>query len=1381
MKPLKSIYTVAFMLLMYSSVFAQTKPNVLFVFADQFRNHALNGEDPTLTPNLDQFATEGVMFSNAISSNPVCTPFRGMLITGKNALTTGVTRNCSDLTRGLYLRPDASAFGNVFKTNGYQTGYIGKWHLDDATDAVDILGYSPDGNRRWDTYTPPGEKRQGFEFWHAYNAYDSHEAPHYWEDNTTMIEPGKWSPEHETDVAINYIENRDPAKPFILMMSYNPPHPPIGQVPQKYLDLYAGKTPEELLNRANLKLTGDGAKATNQVIDYFAAVSGIDDQFGRLITYLKENNLFDNTIVVFTADHGEMMGSQGRMYKNKWYEEAINIPLIVSYPNKMVTGVSQCIVSPVDFLPTLLNLAELETIPQDYDGKNLAASFKNTGLIEQDTVFIGAYQGDPYSSTDDTWKKGGWRGIRTLDHTFVITRFSGSQNCYLYDNENDQYQQSPIAATTPDGNAAFEPFYGSLKHTLNKMNDTYLIEDPVDDIESLLINPGFEKGNLIDWNSWGNGITSNADEVYEGKYAAYVKGNTSGSVQQAVSLKSNTDYVLNVWARVSAEGESANLIVKDFGGTKITKVVNTTEYTNYVINFTTGTIVDPVTISLYKANANYGPVFCDNFQLLELILEVQDIQIESETNCSVVTIGKPLQLQAKVSPSTALDKSVSWSVINGTGSVSVDANGLVSGLTEGTSQLVATANDGTGVSASFTVHVVNGDLPLNSIEIIHDNGGNEVPRGTSIQLATLFNPDYYCDQTVTWSVENITGEAFVTANGQFVAQEEGEVRVTATSKVNSEVTASMLFNVVEGIYSKYYVDNTLGDDNNNGLSQETSWKSLDKVNAYSFIPGDSIFFKAGDSWDGQLEVNCSGIDGVPVVFTRYGEGDKPQINGKGDELYTLRLLNSSYTEVSDLAITNQGASEEPGRRGVYMHANNAGDIHECVIKNLDIFDVNGSLDKSAGGGGAIHFNGDGETNSRFVDALIQGCHIYDCGRNGITSSTAYGFDYYHKRMVIRQNLIERIPGDGIVPNGCDSALVEYNICRDFTDNLPNIAGNAAAGIWPFNSSNTVIQHNEVSGHMASWDGQGFDADWNCTNTLIQYNYSHDNAGGFILICCNGKWLEPGASANTNAVVRYNISVNDGYRTWGTGADFCPSIHLAGPTKNTWVYNNTIYIEPKPASVEKAFIEATSWNGWSDETYFYNNIFYATEQTKFIMGNSLNNSFSHNLYSGPVTLPDDLNAVVGDARFRNPGQSTDVNDYILREGSPALNAGLLIPDNGGFDFFGNEVPLDSPSNIGAFNGDVHTSIFDNKSHKDDDLFFISPRNMKDSVLKLIVKQPLDNVNIRIVSLVGQVVDERSYSHIGSDEASFDVGDYRQGVYLVVLSSGTKDQTLKFIKR
>jgi hypothetical protein len=211
-------------------------------------------------------------------------------------------------------------------------------------------------------------------------------------------------------------------------------------------------------------------------------------------------------------------------------------------------------------------------------------------------------------------------------------------------------------------------------------------------------------------------------------------------------------------------------------------------------------------------------------------------------------------------------------------------------------------------------------------------------------------------------------------------------------------------------------------------------------------------------------------------------------------------------------------------------------------------------------------------------------------------------------------LIEGVPGDGIVPTGCDGTLIEGNIMRDSPRLLPE--GEAAAGIWPWSSDNTLIQYNEVRDHKAPWDAQGFDADWNCINTIIQYNYSHDNEGGFLLICDDGGVGETYSVGNNGTIIRYNISINDGSRISGKHAGFSPVIHLAGPVKNTKIHNNVI-ITPasRPVEADSTIIEFDNWSGYPINTLVSDNIFYTSSSVDYVLSNAKNVIYENNQYYG----------------------------------------------------------------------------------------------------------------------------------------------------------------------
>ena len=493
----------------------------------------------------------------------------------------------------------------------------------------------------------------------------------------------------------------------------------------------------------------------------------------------------------------------------------------------------------------------------------------------------------------------------------------------------------------------------------------------------------------------------------------------------------------------------------------------------------------------------------------------------------------------------------------------------------------------------------------------------------------------------------------------------------------------------------YYVDSDTGRDTNPGRSPAAAWRSLERVNEATFLPEDRILFKAGTRYASQLKPKGSGrVTGgkvVPITVDMYGQGPKPRIDAEGKYESAVYLYNVQGWEVRNLEITNTGPTRKPRRRGVVVRIRDFGTARHIKLEKLYIHDVNGSLVKKSGGGGGILWQNEGRVKkSRFDGLRIENCHLVRCTRNGIN---ARGYSsrsqwYPSLNVVIRGNLLEEIPGDGIVPIACDGALVERNVMRNCPRLLP--IGEAAAGIWPWSCDNTVIQFNEVSDHKAPWDAQGFDSDWNCRRTLIQYNYSHDNEGGFLLICNNGKSKMPSNIGNIGTVVRYNISVNDGLRPGPTRRKgvFSPTFHISGPCKDTKIYNNVIYVPKKPsAKIDRTILKMDNWGGpWPVETWFANNIFYVEGEGRWLFGKARKTVFTHNAYWGRhVPAPQDASAVRADPRFVTPGRQgaglAILKAYMLRAGSPCIGAATGVPDPGKQDFFGRPLPKGGPKCIG----------------------------------------------------------------------------------------------------
>jgi len=449
-----------------------------------------------------------------------------------------------------------------------------------------------------------------------------------------------------------------------------------------------------------------------------------------------------------------------------------------------------------------------------------------------------------------------------------------------------------------------------------------------------------------------------------------------------------------------------------------------------------------------------------------------------------------------------------------------------------------------------------------------------------------------------------------------------------------------LFNACQTDIQKgrtFYVDSLTGNDQNVGTSPQNAWATLDRINKQIFLPGDSLLFHSGMSYVGYIVFKGSGSKVAPVVVDKYGQGKKPVIHGQGKNDFTLMLENVEYYIVNNLEITNTGIARKPERTGILLHACNFGDIHHIVLNNLEIHHVNGSLVKEDGGGSAIFWKNEGDSiPSRFVGLLIENCYLHDCERNGIVSYGNISRQQWYpsKNIEIRNNLLERIPGDCIVPIGCDSAIIEYNVIRNCPDILSH--KEAAAGIWPWSCDNTIIQFNEVSEHRAKWDGQGFDSDYNCTGTIIRYNYSHDNYGGFLLVCNDGNSLGQNYNfGTTHSVIEYNLSVNDGVRPYPTEREgwFSPVFHITGPTRDILIANNIILSPPKNnLNVPLELIHIGNWgNAWPENIIFKENCFVQSDRTFSFMGEVQNiqmvnnNTSSYSLMH--IQIPELLDSLI----------------------------------------------------------------------------------------------------------------------------------------------------------
>ncbi len=456
------------------------KKNIIYIFADQWNKNVMGLYDSTIqTPTMDSFARESMLFQNAISTYPLCSPHRAALLTGKYPYSLGMWTNCKiGLDETVMLDPQETTIASVLKREGYKTAYIGKWHLDASEMNYNEQPLS--GAQHWDAYTPPGERRHGFDFWYSYGAMDNHMDPHYWQNSPTQIKPKRWSPEAETDVALEYLEKRDRQKPFCMFVSWNPPHPPYDQLPERLERLYDNISPPEQTPK-ELQQDPEYQQTLRQ---YYGAVTGLDEQFKRILDYVKESGLENDTYIVLSADHGDMLGAHGLMGKNIWYEESIGIPFMVRGP-EVTPGVTDALFSSIDHMPTMLDLLGVD-IPHTVEGVSFAShlcpSTKNSCKNPNpEAVFLSMIPGMPemvraYHNEGLHHKCFGWRGIRTKTHTYVVDNGCtprDKQVRWLYDLQVDPLQVHPVQV---DPKSSIAHTYDSiLKGFLQEIQDPFLL------------------------------------------------------------------------------------------------------------------------------------------------------------------------------------------------------------------------------------------------------------------------------------------------------------------------------------------------------------------------------------------------------------------------------------------------------------------------------------------------------------------------------------------------------------------------------------------------------------------------------------------------------------------------------------------------------------------------------------------------------------------------------------------------------------------------------------------------------------------------------------------------------------------------------------------
>lgn len=518
----------------------------------------------------------------------------------------------------------------------------------------------------------------------------------------------------------------------------------------------------------------------------------------------------------------------------------------------------------------------------------------------------------------------------------------------------------------------------------------------------------------------------------------------------------------------------------------------------------------------------------------------------------------------------------------------------------------------------------------------------------------------------------------------------------------------------------YYVDAAGGNDENDGLSPDRAWRSIEKVNETRYQPNTGILFKCGQAWSGNLVASSSGTEGKPITYSSYGEGAKPLINGIGDtndglipSTAAVLIKDKEFVEVTGLAITNLGKKADgtpndinelglnEGLRSGIMVAGTRGvskEMRGIRISENEIYNVKGSSNRyptdvpydmyhNAGifvwlegnNGDAVYFSGLEIENNLIRDMSCQGINF------NVEDAGFYNFqhDRYNQNVVLRGNSIARTGADAIVVEYCNEVLVERNVGYNAGEKTDFNRPSVIAGIWQSNVNDPVFQYNECARtRFFKGDGMAWDMDWGSGGTSVyQYNYSHENEGGMMMDCA---FSSPKYEA---WIMRYNLSVNEPGAQWTITSNYQGNIHF---------YNNTVYLAPGAGSI---YLN----EGRDIRNYYHNNIFVADE----IRWNRSKSDFNTNLIWGhgnEIAFPQNAqNTYLADPKFTDTSaaQITELKDnykpilaspgsldgfdktkgWQLQSDSPAINRGMAITDNGGRDLYDNDIYYGEPD-IGA---------------------------------------------------------------------------------------------------
>lgn len=586
----------------------------------------------------------------------------------------------------------------------------------------------------------------------------------------------------------------------------------------------------------------------------------------------------------------------------------------------------------------------------------------------------------------------------------------------------------------------------------------------------------------------------------------------------------------------------------------------------------------------------------------------------------------------------------------------------------------------------------------------------------------------------------------------------------------------------------FYVDAVEGDDSDDGLTEQSAWKSLQHVNLQRFGPGATILFKSGQEWEGTLQPTGTGEEGNPFVIGNYGEGPRPAIHGNGAPS-AIHIRNAAYFVVRNIEITNFNPDEEAGispeqweennitewfeadnppqytsgntmKTGVRITASDMGEVNQVHLDNLHVHAVNGAINQSSedtknNGGIFIEITGS-SVPTWFNGLLIEDCHIHDVDRTGLSNTSSWSSRTISTNdnwtpslnVVIRDNTFERAGANALIVRVAKDPVIEHNL---FHQNGIKGSGNAA---FNFNTDGAVWQFNEsrfTKKNQNDADAGGIDSDYRTKNTIIQFNHIHDNDFGMLVTGGPSNY----GGFNDSTIIRYNIFERDGLIERDGESKF--AFKISGRATNTFIHNNVFYLSPEQSDVNLTYHR--NWGGSPARSYYYNNIYYLEgDNHGYDFGSSAANNVYDNIFHGNTTIdwPAEAENILDDPGFDFPGNGPD--SYRINAGSPALEQGEVNERTGTApaDYFGNVLPMQGSVDIGIHQFSSVSTGSTNIPGLNSDNLQVNPMPVKDKINVQVNGMKENLASFYLIAMNGQSM------YLGSKDLSNGQGSFTYNI-------------------